>query len=371
MSLMWMPAQTTLPPLRTRRSASGTSAPTGAKMIAASISLRRRLADVAGPRGPEIGAKSWPASSPGRVNANTSSPASAAAGRRCGRRRRSRRGRAARASPAGGARDIRSAPRTAAAPPRVGVPAGSARQKRASPRLLAKPPSRSKPVKRARSQSSRAGPAVAALAAGAAEPGHADPVAAPKRSTPAPTAINRADDLVPGHERHCGRELAVGDVEVGAADPAGLDVQEHLPGARPRGRQLRLLERSAGSRQDHRAHRRGLYGRGGRADASAGPDGDSPRQPALTLLAGAARAPAGRPAGRRGRLLELVRAQEGVRHPGGRALVDRDRLVHAIMAFSVSSRLTRFSVAQLRVLFTSFRDTIGATCWKPKMFLGP
>ena len=36
MSLMWMPPQTTTPPLRTARSAAGTSAPTGAKMIAAS-----------------------------------------------------------------------------------------------------------------------------------------------------------------------------------------------------------------------------------------------------------------------------------------------------------------------------------------------
>ena len=36
MSLMWMPPHTTTPPLRTARSAAGTSAPTGAKMIAAS-----------------------------------------------------------------------------------------------------------------------------------------------------------------------------------------------------------------------------------------------------------------------------------------------------------------------------------------------
>ena len=33
---MWMPAQTTVPPRSTARSAAGTSAPTGAKMIAAS-----------------------------------------------------------------------------------------------------------------------------------------------------------------------------------------------------------------------------------------------------------------------------------------------------------------------------------------------
>src|SRR5438093_1047538 len=36
MSLIWMPAQTTVPPFTTARSAAGTSAPTGAKMIAAS-----------------------------------------------------------------------------------------------------------------------------------------------------------------------------------------------------------------------------------------------------------------------------------------------------------------------------------------------
>ena len=36
MSLMWMPAQTTVPPGASARSAAGTSAPTGAKMIAAS-----------------------------------------------------------------------------------------------------------------------------------------------------------------------------------------------------------------------------------------------------------------------------------------------------------------------------------------------
>jgi hypothetical protein len=38
MSLMWMPPHTTVPPLRTARSARGTSDPTGAKMIAASNS---------------------------------------------------------------------------------------------------------------------------------------------------------------------------------------------------------------------------------------------------------------------------------------------------------------------------------------------
>jgi hypothetical protein len=38
MSLIWIPAHTTRPPLQTALSAAGTRAPTGAKMMAASIS---------------------------------------------------------------------------------------------------------------------------------------------------------------------------------------------------------------------------------------------------------------------------------------------------------------------------------------------
>src|SRR5262245_1983994 len=43
MSLMWMPAQTTVPPLSTARRACTTSGPTGAKM-SASLALGARLA---------------------------------------------------------------------------------------------------------------------------------------------------------------------------------------------------------------------------------------------------------------------------------------------------------------------------------------
>lgn len=66
---MWMPAQTTVPPLRTARKAVGTSAPTGAKMSAAS-----RLAGVATSLAaarvqPSSSAKACAAASPARVNA--------------------------------------------------------------------------------------------------------------------------------------------------------------------------------------------------------------------------------------------------------------------------------------------------------------
>ena len=49
MSLMWMPPQTTVPPLRTAASAVGTRLPTGAKISAASSSSRGRRVGVAGP----------------------------------------------------------------------------------------------------------------------------------------------------------------------------------------------------------------------------------------------------------------------------------------------------------------------------------
>ena len=50
---MWMPAQTTVPPGASSFSARGTSSPAGAKMIAASSSLGRRVAAAAGPGGAE------------------------------------------------------------------------------------------------------------------------------------------------------------------------------------------------------------------------------------------------------------------------------------------------------------------------------
>ena len=51
---MWMPAQTTVPPRSTARSAAGTSGPTGAKMIAASSNSGRRLVGAAGPLRAEL-----------------------------------------------------------------------------------------------------------------------------------------------------------------------------------------------------------------------------------------------------------------------------------------------------------------------------
>ena len=70
MSLMWMPAQTTVPPLRTAASATGTSSPAGREddgrvELDGGLLVRQRPAQVA----PRVRAKSWLARSDPRVKA--------------------------------------------------------------------------------------------------------------------------------------------------------------------------------------------------------------------------------------------------------------------------------------------------------------
>ena len=77
-----------------------------------------------------------------------------------------------------------------------------------------------------------AGAAVAALAVGPAEPGDADAVAGREALRPLARAGDGADDLVARHQRQRRlAELAVEDVQVGAADAAGADRDQHLAGA--------------------------------------------------------------------------------------------------------------------------------------------
>jgi hypothetical protein len=65
---MWMPAQTTTPPLRVARSAAGTSAPVGAKISAASTSPACCVESPAHAQ-PSESAKHCASKSPGRVYA--------------------------------------------------------------------------------------------------------------------------------------------------------------------------------------------------------------------------------------------------------------------------------------------------------------
>ena len=74
MSLMWIPAQTTEPPFSTARRATGTSSPTGAKMIAASSGSGGSSPDAPAHSAPSERANACPSASPSRVNANTRRP---------------------------------------------------------------------------------------------------------------------------------------------------------------------------------------------------------------------------------------------------------------------------------------------------------
>src|SRR2546428_378785 len=71
---IWIPAQTTVPPFETARSATGTSAPIGAKMIAASSGSGGSWSDPPAHSAPQSSANVRPSTSPGRVNANTLRP---------------------------------------------------------------------------------------------------------------------------------------------------------------------------------------------------------------------------------------------------------------------------------------------------------
>jgi hypothetical protein len=98
--------------------------------------------------------------------------------------------------------------------------------------------------------------AVAALAVGPAEPGHAHP--RPGREALAATKDPR-HDLVTGHERELRlTQLAVDDVQVRAAHPAREDLQRKLARAGLRVGQLRRAQRRAWLIEHHRAHARSL-----------------------------------------------------------------------------------------------------------------
>src|SRR5207248_2563654 len=70
-----------------------------------------------------------------------------------------------------------------------------------------------------------------------------------------PELGDRSDDLVAEHERQLRLvEVAVRDVEVGAADTAGVNAQAHLAGPRRRLLELDLSQRRPHAGEDHRAH---------------------------------------------------------------------------------------------------------------------
>src|SRR5215211_281957 len=107
----------------------------------------------------------------------------------------------------------------------------------------------------ARAEILAAGEAVLALAARPAQPGHADPVAYREALRPVPRRQHAADDLMTGHERQLRSvELAVDDVQVGAADTAGVHVEQNGAGAGLGVGQVGRAQRLLLAVEDHRAH---------------------------------------------------------------------------------------------------------------------
>jgi hypothetical protein len=94
--------------------------------------------------------------------------------------------------------------------------------------------------------------AEAALAVGPAEPGHPHPLA----GSEALAAFEHArDDLVSRHERELRPvELAVHDVQVGAADAACDDLEERVARTRLGNGEVGRPERAARGIEDHGAH---------------------------------------------------------------------------------------------------------------------
>jgi len=100
-----------------------------------------------------------------------------------------------------------------------------------------------------------AGLAVAAFTARPREPWHANAIAAGEPVDAGAGLGHRADDLVAGNDRGaCVRQLAVDDMEVGAADAARVDLHQDLPRSRGRIAQFHPLEGPLRSHQDHRFH---------------------------------------------------------------------------------------------------------------------
>ena len=97
--------------------------------------------------------------------------------------------------------------------------------------------------------------AIGAYAAGTAEPGHADARTDRRGGYAGPMGRDPPDDLVPGHDRQLGvRQIAVDHVEIGAAHPAGLDLDQDFSRARRRHRPLTHHQGRAGPVENHRTH---------------------------------------------------------------------------------------------------------------------
>lgn len=234
MSLMWMPPQTTAPPLRTDASACGTGAPTGAKIRAASSAsgaapvescaeaapsarkLRRRA--VAGPH-KSVDASSFPdrdLRDDMRGGAKTVDPD------------RSRRARHAQRAPSNQAGAEKRGQQRGIAVIWQRETKGRVRNDMGRVAAIA----RVAGEKRIVAEIFAAFRTIGTMAAGMAEPWHADTRARRKTCNMRADRFNASNDLMPRHDRTKRmRQLAVDYVEIRPADASGFGSHEDFFGA--------------------------------------------------------------------------------------------------------------------------------------------
>ena len=234
-----MPAQTTAPALRTVLSASGTRAPTGAKMMAAS--------SFSGGVSSEPPAQTAPSFSGEVLAAGVASPGEGEHGvalfRRHLRQDVGGRAEAVKAqildAPGAAQRDLERAP--------ADQPGAEQRRQRGGVPLFAKREGEARVRDAMGCVAAIAGiagefrgvaevfvtrQAGAASLAGMAEPGYADPFAERKAGDAGAEHIDAADDFMAGNDRQARiGQFAVVDVQIGATDAAGLDPEANLAGA--------------------------------------------------------------------------------------------------------------------------------------------
>uniref|UniRef100_A0A0U1PBP6 Uncharacterized protein n=1 Tax=Mizugakiibacter sediminis TaxID=1475481 RepID=A0A0U1PBP6_9GAMM len=258
MSLMWMPAQTTVPPLAVAASAAGTSAPSGANRIAASSGSGGAASDAPRPHGAQFARERLRG---GIAGARERIHLAALVARQL------------RDDVRGGAEAVQPEPaRVAGEAQRAVADQAGAEQRRGfgvavlrgQGEAVARVGERVLGVAaveliageaRLLAQVLAAAAAVGANAAGPAQPRHADALAFAEALDARAARHHRADDLVAGDQLRLRlRQLAVDHVQIGAADRAGVHADQQLLrtrlGPRPRLRDQGGVRRV----QHHGAH---------------------------------------------------------------------------------------------------------------------
>jgi hypothetical protein len=94
-----------------------------------------------------------------------------------------------------------------------------------------------------------------AVAAGVSEPADADALSAPEAGDAVAERVYVRHDLMAGNNGGAARrQIAVDDMQVGAANGAGSDLQQKLPWPRLWNLPILQLQRVAGRFQNHRSH---------------------------------------------------------------------------------------------------------------------